>query len=175
MAILLIALGAFILTWLLIAAFQPAEFRTSRRLLINAPAETLFDEVNDPRKFNTWSPFVEADPAATITYDGPAEGVGASMSWAGKRCGAGTSTITESQKPARVIFRLDFTKPMKATNTAEFLFVPAGSHTTEVEWVMYGKNNFIGKMFGVFINCDRMVGKMFERGLHNLKAKTEGK
>ncbi len=175
MAIVLIALLAFIFTWLLIASFQPSESRITRTLMINAPADTLFAEVNDPRKFNSWSPFAEADPQAVVTYAGPAEGVDASMTWAGKKCGAGTSTITASQKPARVEFRLDFVKPMKATNTASFTFVPAGSHTTQVEWTMHGKNNFLAKMFGVFINCEKMVGKMFEKGLQNLKAKTEGK
>jgi hypothetical protein len=36
-------------------------------------------------------------------------------------------------------------------------------------WAMTGENNFIGKVFGLFMNMDKMVGSDFERGMANLK------
>lgn len=34
---------------------------------------------------------------------------------------------------------------------------------------MSGKNGFMGKAFGLFVNCDKMVGEKFEEGFANLK------
>jgi hypothetical protein len=38
---------------------------------------------------------------------------------------------------------------------------------------MYGKNNFIGKAIGVFIDCDKMIGGQFEKGLAQMKSVAE--
>ena len=67
---------------------------------------------------------------------------------------------------------MEFFKPFKATNTAEFDFKPDGNQTV-VTWSMFGKNNFIGKVFGLFMNCDKMVGKDFEKGLVSMKSVVE--
>jgi hypothetical protein len=67
---------------------------------------------------------------------------------------------------------LEFFKPFKATNIAEFSFKPEGDQTV-VTWSMTGKNNFVFKAVGPFMNCDKMVGGMFEEALTNLKTITE--
>jgi hypothetical protein len=38
---------------------------------------------------------------------------------------------------------------------------------------MYGPNRYIGKLIGVFMNMDKMIGTDFETGLANLKAIAE--
>jgi hypothetical protein len=38
---------------------------------------------------------------------------------------------------------------------------------------MSGRNNFIGKAFGLFVDCDKMVGGQFEKGLASMKAIVE--
>jgi len=38
---------------------------------------------------------------------------------------------------------------------------------------MTGKNNFVAKAFSLVMNCDKMVGGQFEKGLANLQAVTE--
>jgi hypothetical protein len=42
-----------------------------------------------------------------------------------------------------------------------------------VTWSMTGKNNFVFKAVGPFMNGDKMVGGMFEEALANLKTITE--
>ena len=39
---------------------------------------------------------------------------------------------------------------------------------TVVTWAMYGKNGFMGKLVSLFINCDKMCGPQFEKGLVSL-------
>jgi hypothetical protein len=38
---------------------------------------------------------------------------------------------------------------------------------------MSGKNNFMGKAMHLFINCDKMVGGQFEKGLADLNSVSE--
>ena len=68
--------------------------------------------------------------------------------------------------------RLEFARPMKATNIAEFTFRPDGDQTV-VTWTMSGKHNFVGKAFGLVMNCDKMLGGQFEKGLAQMKSLAE--
>jgi hypothetical protein len=40
---------------------------------------------------------------------------------------------------------------------------------------MSGKNSFVAKLFGLFVNVEKMVGTDFEKGLNNLKALLEAR
>jgi hypothetical protein len=168
--ILLVVL-VLIIAFLGIASTKPDEFVVTRSATINAPASVVFGNVNDLKKWEAWSPWVEMDPESVATYAGPAAGKGASTHWAGKKSGEGTMTITESNASA-IKFQLDFIKPMKATNTADFTFKTEGNSTV-VTWGMYGHNNFLSKMMSVVMNCEKMVGDQFDKGLANLKAISE--
>jgi hypothetical protein len=174
MAIFLIFLAAVVLTFLFLAALRRSEFHISRSQVMHAPASLIFAQVNDLHLFNAWSPWVKMDPDAEITYTGPQAGVDACMAWKGKKTGVGSMTVTESKPGVVVACRLEFLKPMKATNHAEFTFVSEGDSTT-VTWSMRGKRGFIGKLFDVVLSCDAMVAKTFEKGLADLKARVESK
>jgi hypothetical protein len=99
--------------------------------------------------------------------------VGSAYTWSGNReVGEGTMTIIETKPGELVRARMDFRKPFAATNTVDFTFVPEGHHTL-VGWSMYGPNNFMGKAISLFIDCDKMCGDQFSKGLQNLKALVE--
>ncbi len=167
---ILIGLVAIILIFLVAAAMQPTDFRISRSATIAAPPSAVFEQVNDFRKWNDWSPWAKLDPNAKNTFDGPHAGVGAGFAWDGNNeVGAGRMTITESKPNELILMKLEFTKPFTATNTTEFTFKPVGDQTA-VTWTMSGKNNFMGKCVGLVMNCDKMVGGQFEKGFENLKA-----
>ena len=166
---ILIASAILILVFIIIVMTRPDNFRVSRSVAIPTAAEPVFAQVNDLHKFQDWSPWAKIDPNCKVTYAGPAAGVGASFAWAGnKDVGEGRMTITESRPGELVRFRLEFLKPFPATNTAEFTFKSTGNQTA-VTWSMFGKANFIMKAMGLFMDCDKMVGPDFEKGLANLK------
>lgn len=170
---ILIALAVIVVLFVVIVALRPSDFRVSRSIAIAAPAETVFKQVNTLREWEAWNPWGKLDPNTKMTYEGPASGVGASYSWLGNsKVGEGRSTIVESQPSRLVRFRLEFLKPMKATNAAEFTFRPDGDQTV-VTWTMTGNNSFVGKIFGLIVNCDKMVGGQFEKGLTDMKIVAE--
>lgn len=169
----LIALAAIVIVLASIAAMQPSEFHVARTATIAAPAPVVFAEVNDLRKWQTWSPYDKLDPAMKKTYDGAPAGAGASYAWAGNgRAGEGRATITESRPNDLIRIKLDFLKPFASTAVAQFTFKPEGDRTT-VEWSFAGTNNFFCKAIGLFMNMDRMVGEQFEEGLAQLKSVAE--
>jgi len=173
----LIVVAVIIVVFLIVVALQPAEYSVTRSATVAAPAENVFAQVNEPKKWEAWNPWGKIDPAMKLTYTGPASGVGAAYAWVGNNeVGEGRMTITESRPPERILFNLEFLKPMAGGSITEFTFKPAGNQTT-VTWTMTGKNNFIGKAFCMFMNMDKMFGGQFEKGLADLKtvAETAGK
>jgi hypothetical protein len=80
--------------------------------------------------------------------------------------------ITEASPSSKVTLNLDFVRPFEAHNVVEFTLAPAGG-ATNVTWAMQGRQPFMAKLFSVFVNMDKMVGKDFEQGLANLKAAAE--
>ena len=152
---------------LIVAAFQPASFRVQRSASIAAPAGVLFEQVNDHKKFQRWNPWAKMDPAAATTFSGPEAGVGAVASWSGAKVGTGSATIIESKPGELVRQRMDWVKPMEGTSTVDFTFEPDGDKTI-VTWAMYGENKFIGKLVSLFMDCEKMCGPEFEKGLADL-------
>ncbi len=170
---ILLALGFIALLFVIVIAGQPDDFKLSRSAKISASPERIFPHVNDLHKWEAWSPWAKLDPNAKNSFSGPGAGVGTSLAWEGNcKVGTGKMTITDSQPSSIVRFRLDFEKPMKATNQAEFTFLPDAGATI-VTWSMSGKNKLGGKIFGLFMNCDCMVGCQFEKGLATLKSLAE--
>lgn len=171
--IILLIVLLLVAAMLVYASMQPDDFRYERSAVINAPVSAIFTKINSPRAFNNWSPFIEMDPDMAITYEGPEAGLGAKQSWEGRKSGVGNMEVIESVPNELVRYRLNFLKPFKATNTGELALVSEGN-ATRVTWSMFGPNNFIGKIIGIFINCEKMTGELFEKGLATLKKQVEG-
>ena len=172
----LIGLAVMLLGFITFVSTRPATFHIERSTTIAAPADVAFTQVNDFHKWAQWSPYEKLDPQMTKTFTGPAEGVGASYSWKGNdKAGEGSMTIEKSDKPLHISIKLHFLKPFPATNTATFAFTPdsANPQATKATWAMDGNNNFVGKLFSLFVNVDKLVGDDFEKGLASLKTVAE--
>jgi hypothetical protein len=173
MTAIFLALAFIIILLAVVLVGQPNDFVVSRGTKITAPAGQVFPYINELRKWEAWSPWAKLDPNCQMTYDGPPAGVGSSYAWAGNnKVGAGRSTITQSVPDQLVRLKLEFLKPMTATNTAEFIFQSDGSETI-VTWTMFGKNSFGGKVFGLLMNCEKMCASQFDKGLANMKSAVE--
>ncbi|MEX2015188.1 MAG: SRPBCC family protein [Candidatus Hydrogenedentales bacterium] len=170
----LLVIAAVIVVFLIVVAMRPGQFRISRAATMAAPPAAVFQHVNDLHRWDAWSPWAKRDPNMKVTYSGAEAGTGARYAWVGnKDVGEGSMTITDSRSNERVVIQLEFMKPFRASNTADFLFEPVDGQT-RVTWTMTGKNNFMFKTMGLFMNMDKMIGNDFEKGLAVLKAIVEG-
>jgi hypothetical protein len=158
---------------LLYAATRPDTLHVERTAAINAPAGKIYPLISDFHSWTSWSPYEKRDPALKRTYSGAESGKGAVYQWEGNsEVGSGRMEITDTSAPSKVVIKLDFITPFEGHNVAQFTMQPSG-RATNVTWSMDGPTPYLGKVIGVFINMDRMIGTDFEAGLANLKTLTE--
>lgn len=163
-----IALGVL----LVVAATRPDNFRVQRTATIKAPPDKLYPLINDMRVFNTWNPYNLKDPNIQGEYQGPPAGPGAVYRFAGnKDVGKGSIAIVDTA-PTRVTMKLDMIEPFEGHNIVEFTLAPKGD-ATDVTWAMHGPSPFMARLVGLFMDMDTMIGRDFEDGLTNLKARAE--
>jgi uncharacterized protein YndB with AHSA1/START domain len=175
---ILIVIAVAVAAVLAYAATKPDTFMVRRSASIAAPPEKIFPMIDDLRAQSTWSPF-EKDPNMKRTHSGAPRGKGAVYAWDGNRqLGAGRIAITESVPSSKVVLLLEMSRPFKAHNTVEFTLDRIGAGTnvtgTKVTWAMQGRQPYMAKVMGLFVDCDKMCGGLFEEGLAKLKALAEG-
>lgn len=167
----LVVVGIAFVAWRVATA--PDTFTISRSLVIPASADVIFSLIADLRAFNRWNPFARQDPTAQMTYSGPARGPGAAYAWTSKgSAGEGQMTVMAENAPRRVDFKLEFSKPFRATNDVVFTLDDesgSGAARTRVTWTMSGHNPVAAKVMSLIFCSDKMVGGMFEQGLANLR------
>ena len=147
-------------------------FEVKRNTVINAPAPTIQQLIDDFREWPKWSPWEDIDPEMNRDYSGADSGKGAAYAWSGNRkAGSGRMEITGAE-PGRVDLDLDFTAPMKTQNRLAFDLTPKGA-ATEVTWTMTGTQTGIWKLIGKIYPMDKLVGKDFDKGLARLKTAAE--
>ena len=168
-AIIIVLLGVL----LGVAASKPNEFTVRRTTRISATPDRIFPQINDFHNWAAWSPYEKLDATMKKTFTGASSGKGAVYEWDGNsKVGKGRMEITDASAPRKVVIKLDFVRPFRASNTSEFTLEPQGD-STDVTWSMRGASPFMMKVMGVFMNMDNLVGRDFETGLANLKANAE--
>src|SRR6267154_914681 len=149
-AVVIAAIVAFVAT-------RPADFCITRSATMQAPPTAAFAQVNDFHNWDSWSPWAKLDPTMKQTYEGAPTGAGSIYTWNGNnKVGEGRMTILESRPSDFIRIKLEFMRPFKATNTADFTFKPENNKTL-VTWSMLGKSNFMLKAMKLFMNMDKMV------------------
>ncbi len=170
---LLLGVVVLIAAVLLLATRQPDTFSVERRIVVNAPPERVFAQINDFHAWEAWSPWAKLDPAMQVTYSGAAQGVGAVYEWRGNSdVGEGRMAIKSATAPSEVMIALDFLTPFESHNVTTFMLTPTESGT-EVIWTMKGNAEYVTKLMTMFVSMDKMVGPDFSRGLEQLKAVVE--
>lgn len=167
-----IILGIIVLVVVLagIGMLLPSAYKVERSTVIQAPAEVVFDQVNDLKKNEAWSPW--KDPTMKITYGPITAGKGAVSSWESKDMGNGTQTIEESVPNQSIQTNLDFGK--MGTAKAHWTFTPEGEGVKVTQGMTgdQGKNP-VKRYFGLMM--DKMIGGKFEAGLASLKQVSEAR
>lgn len=166
-------IGMIIAGVLIYASTLPAHYEYSREVVIAASPERIFPFINNSVKSHAWMPWKEKDLKMQVTFAGPVEGVGSKSLWTSEgEMGKGESEVIESNLNKSVKMKLTYFEPMSMTQTADLTLSPAPAGTL-VKWSISGENNFMGRVFSVFVSMDSMIGKEFEKGLNNLKSLAE--
>lgn len=164
----LVAMGVIIVGTLVLAMFKSSDMYVSRELVILKTPDEIFPHINNSQKSYDWMPWKETDPDVKVEFLGPIEGLGSKSSWNGQKMGVGSSEVIESIQNQTVKTKLVYTKPFEMSQVAEVSLTPVPEGTT-VKWSVRGQNNYFFKLMSIFVNCDKMIGGEFEKGLSKLK------
>jgi hypothetical protein len=165
---ILIGIAAVIAAFVVVVALQPSEFHLARTATVEAPADAVFAQVNDLKKWEKWSPWAKIDPNVKMTYEGPSEGAGTMASWSGNsEVGEGKMTLVESRPGELVKVNVDMVKPMEGSSRSEFTFKPDGDKTA-VTWHMSAHHNFLQKAMCLVMNGKKMMREMMDEGLSKM-------
>jgi len=149
---------------LIAAVFLPKDIHVERSMTINAPAASVFNQVNTLKNWENWSPWARMDPDMKVSYNGASAGKGSSYSWTGPEVGGGTLTISESVPFSKIATSLEFDQ---GSGNGTWEFVDKGNQT-EVTWGMDTHMSWPSNLMGLFF--DGMMGPTFEDGLKNIDA-----
>jgi DNA gyrase inhibitor GyrI len=129
---------------------------------IKAPVEVVFNEINDYKNWQHWSPWLEMDSTIVATYPEITSGVNASYSWTGKEGGGSMKTISLIPNK-EIIQQIDFGTGSTPEVYWNFKKVDDGS---EVTWGMRGKNTFTEKAYWLTQGgIEKNIKPMYIRGL----------
>jgi len=167
----LAAIGAIALVIVGVGFFLPAAFLVQRSIVINAPADRLYDYIVEPKEWSRWSVWTKRDPKMDITYSGPPFGQGARWSWKSATEGSGSMEFTRVEPNRRVEYSLVFAD-FGMRSTGEFRIEP-GPAGTRVTWTNAGDVGTNPLKHYLAAAMDHLVGPDFQAGLQNLKALAE--
>lgn len=167
-----IGLGALVIVLLVVIGTRPSEYKIERSIVISAPAETVWTEVSDFRRWDAWSPWEKIDPEMKKTYEGEPGVVGSKYSWEGNDAGKGTMTITAAERPHKIVEKLEFFEPWPSVATTTHTITPEDGGV-KVTWSMEGEHDFLGKAMCLVIDMDAALGAEYEKGLQALKTVAE--
>ena len=91
--IVLFVLAGLVGLYLLISLFLPSNFDVHRTININGSKRAVFEQVNDFRNWEAWSPWLAGDSTMVFKYTDDTEGEGASYSWTSENSGNGNQQI----------------------------------------------------------------------------------
>lgn len=172
--IVLFVVGLIVLL-LLIGFVLPRKFELTKSEVINAPAEYVFEEINNLEKWPGWSYWNTLDPNMEVVYGEQKSGTGASYEWKGNSdVGEGKLMITESKPNESVACDLFFMQAEEASK-AVYQLEPAegGTKLTMSFDTDFGMNPIM-RWMGVAMFPSEM-NKAFDYNFAKLKEIAEAK
>jgi hypothetical protein len=158
-----------------LAQSKPDTYQVQREIEVAAAPATIFENLEDFRRWAKWSPWERLEPGVQKTYAGPPSGAGASYAWEAKDIVSGKLTVTASLPPQKLEIRMQLVKPKTETNQMSFELTPLPRlpTATRVRWRMTGPTRFAAKLLSVFTNTDSLIARDLDTGLARLKALCE--
>lgn len=170
----LFILSGIALLILFLNLIAPKSYHVSRNIDILKPADEVFTYIKFLKNQDEWSPWAEKDPDMVSALTGTDGQVGAVQAWKGnKQVGEGEQEITRIVEGEMVESRLRFFKPFRSQSDAYIKVTAVNENRSRVTWGFSGENAFPVRIFMLFMNMDKAIGKDFEYGLQNLKNQLE--
>lgn len=145
--------------------FAPSEKIVERSIVIDAPAEKVYQVLIDNKLSENWDPWLDLDSNQIREYFGEFGDEEYGYSWESEVLGTGKRTLESFEENRSITHDLTL-NDWKMDMTAYFNLEPEGE-STKVTWGMNSKAGFPFK--AMHYMTDKWVGTDYENGLKKLK------
>jgi len=153
---------------------KDSKFDVSETLVIDAPAEIIYNQVKDFKNWKNWGPWLEIDPNIQISQSEKSEGKGATYSWKSEHKALGNVSVeTKKVIPLKEINQEISVETLLGDSKSDVYWRFEETETpgqTKVTWGVKGDPPFLEKVLMSFRKHDigTGVGILFPQGLANL-------
>ncbi len=164
--VIIVVITAGFLVW---AIFLPSEVDVDKSIEINAPIELVFNNVNNFRTWDKWSPW--KDTVFQTAFTGDSTGVGSVMIWRSKRIGNGEQKILISDFGKHIQTELKYEGGSAAKSDIYFEQV---GEKVKVSWKFKSNQGFsypLGRFVAYFLQ--KGMDHNYSLALENLKTYSE--
>lgn len=137
-------------------------------LIIEAPQEVVFNQVNEYKNWENWSPWKKLDSTITFTYAEKSAGEGASFAWDGESVGS----LTTTKVIPNIEIQQDLTlkTPSGETHANVFWDFKDVEGGTQVTWRMEGEHSLMQKAYYSWTGFDfsSNIHQMHKAGLERI-------
>jgi len=134
------AIGAVLVTLMLIGLVLPGTWTAEASIQIEAAPAEVFPFLNDLSRWDRWTTWGDIDSELSD----PSRGVGASRRWDDPNFGAGSVTITESESPTFVRYEVEVEGGASVTGELRIESLGGASRVTWREDGDFGRNPLMG-------------------------------
>jgi effector-binding domain-containing protein len=158
-------------------ATKEGDYQVEETRIVEAPQEMIFNEVNEFRNWEDWSPWLQSGDNPIMNYSEESSGEGATFSWKSDEIGNGEIITIETRPFSSISQELVYTIPFGESNSAVYWNFEETENGTEITWGMQGKHSFMEKLGFMFQNDDfnEMMQPKLQQGLENLERITNEK
>lgn len=147
------------------------KYHFEKSIIINAPAEKVYQHTNSMKAINEWNPWMKLDPNAQQSYTGTSGQVGDFFAWKGNdKAGQGEEKITELVPNKNTGFEIHFIKPFESKATGNITLEPQGN-STKTTWSFDTEMDYPMNLMKIMMDSE--MDKSFDEGLSTLKALAE--
>ncbi|MFP2996406.1 GyrI-like domain-containing protein [Spongiivirga sp. MCCC 1A20706] len=156
---------------LVYAGTKDGSYQVVESKMINAPAEVIFNNVNDYKNWEVWGAWMKEDPNMKLSYGDTTSGNGASYSWESEKAGNGTMKTVSVINNAEIVQEMTFKSPMgDSQSNVYWTFEEQDQGSTKVSWGINGEQSLLEKVFFLFQDqtIEEGIQPMYKESLANL-------
>lgn len=151
--------------------FFDTHYHAEKTVVINAPHDKVWQQVNSMKTINDWNPWKKMDKNLKENYKGNSGEVGDYYHWNGNDdVGEGEQEITAVVPMEKVSSKMHFIRPFEDDATSDIVLKPE-NNTTKVTWGIDFELETMMKPMKPMM--DYQMNKSIDEGLANLKTLTE--
>lgn len=150
----------------------PTTFYIKKEIIINQNTSAVFEQVNNLKNWQKWSPWQENDTNMVNTYEGPEEGIGSINHFKSESEGNGRMQIMQSDENKFINIGLFFEGMEDGENPTmetSFSFLEMSENHVQVTWTASDTIGYFSPFRLILPFMTVKLGDTFEKGLKNLK------